>query len=326
MAAVFVLRVARDAMLLHEGHGIVSLVVLFAALQFATTTTYLVFVHRSITPLRMEFSLRLARRLIGEIKAFSGSSLLGAVAARPEVLILSLLKNDAQIGFYSAALRIVDVWQAIPETYMRNVFPVLSHSYHVENGRELRAMLDKSIKYLMALSLPLATGMFAAAAPIVVTLYGSGFEESVGAVRIMAWYVPLVFLQEIFWRVLAARNQQHLLLRAQVISLTARLSIGYILITWLASRGAAINVSVILAAHCALLIFYVQSDGTRLGILRLSWRLSIAAAITGVLAAVLLLQSELWLVVPASALAYGVMVVTLRAVSVEELGALRKIW
>jgi O-antigen/teichoic acid export membrane protein len=312
--------------LLRHGYGIVSLVVVYAAVQYVISLCHFFLLNRYLVNLEWSFDYRFALRMVKEIKVLAGSSLLAAVSSRPEVMLLSFLKSDAQIGFYSAALRIVDLWQVIPETYMRNVFPLLSRSEHTQDKRTSGMLLSRSLKYLLAISLPVTVGIFVAARPITALLYGPGFDQTVTALRIVTWYIPLTFLHEVLWRLLVARDQQHLLVRAQAITIVVRLAMGYLLIGWLASLGAAISATLIFLEHNLLLWFFVRRDGTRLGLFRLAWRLSLAALVMGLLATLLVSRSELWVVVLAAAFCYGTMVILLEALSSNELALFRTRW
>src|SRR2546422_11363005 len=105
---------------------------------------------------------------------------------------------------------------------MTNVYPVLSHAEHVADRNTSRIVLEKSIKYLLAISLPLTAGVIVAARPILTIVYGAGFEPSVQPLRIMTWCVALWSLTSVLWRLLAACNQQHLFLSPQVWRTVAR--------------------------------------------------------------------------------------------------------
>src|SRR5437879_13475315 len=100
---------------------------------------------------------------------------------------------------------------------MMNVFPILSQLHHAGDRHNCQRILDRSIKYLLAISMPLMTGIFVAAHPIVDLLYGPGFGPSGSALRIMALCIPLGFLFELLWRLLAPRDRQHLMLRAHLV-------------------------------------------------------------------------------------------------------------
>jgi O-antigen/teichoic acid export membrane protein len=320
-----VLNVGAGVLLLHHGYGAVSLVTVYSTVQLIMVLCYAVLLHRHIARLHWDFRLERTVHLLRSVRAFAASSVLGALLARPEVLLLSVLHSESQIGYYSAALQIVMIWQIIPETYMRNLYPVLSQQ-HVDRGcRDCDdPLLSQSIKYLFAMSLPLAAGIVAAADPIVRLLYGPGFGPSVPLVRIMAVGIPLTFLFELLWRLLAARDQQNLMLRAQVVMTAGRLAGGYALIGWLASLGAAVSTIAMMLAHNLLLGFYARSKGARFGIFRHAWRLSVAALAMGTFAALLVNKSQLWVVVVAAVVVYCGLIVLLGAFTPNELGELRR--
>jgi O-antigen/teichoic acid export membrane protein len=311
--------------LLTQGYGVVGLLVAFVITRYVVMMCYFYFIHRFITALRWEFEWSFARTLIREIKTFATLSILSGLFAQPEIIILSLVNDETQVGFYSAALKAVNVWSVVPDIYMTNVFPVLSRSYHLADQKS-QLIQDKSIKYLLAISLPLTAGMIAAAGPIINLLYGPGFEPSVGTLQVLAWIIMLNALNAVVWRVLIARDQQGLVLQVRIITLLTRLGGGYLLSSALASLGAAISTLANLLLNTLLLALYARREGTRLHILRLSWRFALAALAMGVVTWALSQQMELWALVPSAAAVYTLLVFSLKAFSPDDLALFRKIW
>jgi O-antigen/teichoic acid export membrane protein len=312
--------------LLKRGHGVMSLVAAFVLIQYLINVLYFVFTACYVTKLEWDFNFRFACNLIREIRSFAGSSLLSGFFSRPEILILSLMKNEAAIGFYSAALRLADVWQLIPESYMTNVFPVLSKSYHVADQKP-QLILDKSIKYLLAASLPLSAGIFVAARPIIHVVYGFGFEPSVVVLRLLAWSIPLACLLAVLWRALVARGQQDLVLRVDMVSTFGRLAAGYWLVSSFSSLGAAMTTLVSLLFHDLLLAAYLRRDGTRVNLFRLGWRPALAAFGMGILIWPLSRQLQLWVLIPLAAAVYLTLSIYLKVFSLDDRAALfRKLW
>lgn len=311
--------------LLWHGFGVVSLLAAFVLVQFVVTTFYFLSINSEIVRLHWEFSFRFVWKLVREMKAFTGSSVVQGFLSRPEIILLSFAKNDAQIGFYSAALRLLDVWQLIPRVYMTSVYPVLSKYHHTGDARAHRVR-SKSIKYLLAWSFPVTVGMFILARPILQLLYGSGFAPSVPVLRVLVWTIPLSTLLTVVWRVLSARGDHGDVLSTQVISLLVRFGAGYLLIRWLASLGAAISSLAGAILWLALVIYQLRRDGTRLNFLPLTGRLALAAGGMAVVTFVLQKHINFWLVVPAGAASYVAMVLLFKAFSADDFSTFRKIW
>ncbi|MFB3814490.1 MAG: flippase [Terriglobales bacterium] len=317
--------VAVSIYLLHRGVGIVSLVVAFVIVQYLMVLVYFYFLQRHVAALTWHFDPQFAWTALKEMRTFTAVSILGGLLARPEIFLLSLLSNETQIGYYGAAFRIVDIWQLIPQTYMTNVYPVLSRSYHLadENAHAIR---DSAIKYLLAVSLPLAAGIVVLAQPIIEMFYGSRFAPSVPMLVLLAWNVPVSALFAILWRVLAARGQQGSVLRAQLATVVVRIGSGAVLIGSLGALGAAITTPASLLFNNALLLSYLRRDGTVLSIMRLAWRMTIAAAVMGSLTYLLRTQLQLWFLVPVAVFAYAVVIIVFRAFARDDFASLRTVW
>ena len=89
------------------------------------------------------------------------------------------------------------------------------------------------------------------------------------------------------------------------------------------ARGAAVSVAAALLFHDLLLARGVRTDGTRVPVIRLSWRFATAAALMGAVVFVLIGSVPLWGVIPVAACVYAVLTVALRAFSIEELVAFK---
>ncbi|MGE0822337.1 MAG: flippase [Candidatus Binatia bacterium] len=310
--------------LLMQDYGVVSLVVTFVLIRYVITVCYLFLTHIYIAPLRWEFHLSFARTLVSEIKAFAASSLLAGLFMRPEIILLSLFATELQTGYYSAALKLVDLWYLLPATYMVNVFPVLSRSYHVTDDKA-QEIQERSVKYLLALSFPVAVGLTVAATPIVQLFYGPEFAPAITILQILAWNVPLYCLNSVLWRVLVARGQQDLNVRVQSITAVTRLTAGGMLIAAFGALGAAITAVANLFLHNRLLAFYLKRDGVRLPTWRLTWRFALAASIMGVMVLACREHVHLGVLVPLAATLYVVLIVVCRAISAEELAFFRRL-
>jgi O-antigen/teichoic acid export membrane protein len=323
MLATFTIGV--NLYLLIAGYGVVSLVVMFVVIEYLITIVYFYFINRYIAALHWEFEFRFAIKLLRDIKTFAALSVLGGVLAQPEVIILSLVASEAQVGFYSAALKVVGLWQFIPQIYMTNVYPVLSRSHHL-NDQKFDIIQDKSIKYLLAISLPLAAGITVTAAPIVKLLYGPDFESAVLPLQIMAWNIPLIFLSAVLWRALAARDQQRSVLWARIVTLFTRLGSGFALSALFASLGASISTMANLLLNTLLFLFYIERGGARLRLFQLGWRFVLAAVAMGILTSLFGQQLQLVFAVPLAGAIYVAFIFLLKAFSPDDFALFRQIW
>ncbi len=180
-----VINVVACIVLINQGYSIVAVITAYVVTEYLVTIAYYVQITRAISRLPLAFDYRLAGRLFWEMKAFTGSSVVAALFSRPEIILLSLFSTEAQIGYYSAALKVAEVWSFVPEVFSTNIFPLLSRTAFVADER-FAAIQRKAIKYLLAFALPVTAGLLATADQIIPLLYGDGFEPAVPELRILA--------------------------------------------------------------------------------------------------------------------------------------------
>jgi O-antigen/teichoic acid export membrane protein len=318
------LNIGASLFLLASGHGVISLLSVFVAIQCLVAVSYLGVIHKRVASLQWEFRWSFAHDLLRDVKPFAASSVLAGLFTRPEIILLSLLRAPTQVGFYSAALKLVDLWYMVPQVYMTNVFPILTRSYHMGDPG-VQSIQDTSLKYLLAFSLPVTAGLAVAAPAIISLAYGSEFAPAVILLRLLALNATLDSVQAVLWRVLSARGQQRLVVRAQIVTAFTRTASGYLSIKSFGTVGAAVSTPANLLLHCGLLTFYVTRGGTHLYLWRLAWRFALAAL---VMAAVVSMVGavHIWLVLPFAGMMYAGMVIWLRALAPEEIDVLARVW
>jgi O-antigen/teichoic acid export membrane protein len=318
-----VLLIGASTCLLYTGHGVVSIMAVFVGLEYAVTVCYFVLINQFVVRLHARFRRRFAVRLVRDIRAFAAMSMLAALFARPEVIMLSLVSTEANVGLYVAAVKIVDLWAFVPEVYMTNVFPILSRSFAARDGRT-QELQDRSIMHLCALAIPVTVGICAASSPIITFFYGPAFADSATLLRILSITVTAVAIWAVLWRVLAAAGRQASVLRAQVVTIFIRIAVGAVLIVALSSVGAAISASASLALFAALLAVEISRSGLAVRILSLVWKHSLAAAAMGlVVAPAVAATVPLWTIVPAAAVVYAAGLMVLGVFSLRDLPSLR---
>ena len=302
--------------LLFRGYGILSLIVVFVIGQYIMMFLYSYFINRYVTPLCWKVDVALLIQLGREVRTFAGLAIFSGLFSRPEIVILSLVSTADNVGFYSAALRVVNLWQLFPQIYMMNVFPVLSHTYFIRSP-EVDRILDRCIKYLLALSLPVMVGVVVAAGPILTVVYGAGFQASVIPLRLLAVNIPLQAISAVLWRVLVARGQQGFVLRALAVNTLAELVGGYFLISRWASLGASIMSPVSFVTYVVSMVVFAKKTGVKIRITALGWRFAVASLAMGALMLPLSHRLTLWGLVPLASIMYVGVTILLSAFSAD---------
>jgi O-antigen/teichoic acid export membrane protein len=309
-------------LLLSNGYGITSVVAAFVVLEYVVTIVYYVLIARSIARLEWKFQWPLARRLIKEVKAFTGSSALAALFSRPEIIILSLIAGATQVGYYGAAVRIAEVGLFVPEVFLNNVYPMLARA-RIAGSQRFGAVQAKAIRYSMAFALPLTAWIVVEARPIIETLFGPGFGPSVVLLQLLAVNLTVYTLLEVFWRSVSAQGRQDVVLRVMVVIVATRLSLGVAFIyPWLA-LGAAISALLSSSLHALLLGRSVRGSGVPPRVVSVVWPFAVAATIMGGASWLAAQWLSIWVVTPLAAAIYFAVLAALHAFPAEDLRALR---
>lgn len=310
--------------MLASGRSIAYLLLAFVIEQYIVVVVGLAVIHLRIARLRWQFDWGFAKSLLRDIRTFALLSLMAAVFAQPEILILSALATEVEVGYFGAAFRLVSFWMIVPAVLMTNVFPFMARA---QAGSDQTIRLQHtSVKYLLLVSFPIAAGMVAAAGPIIRLFYGEGYEPAVRPLQIMAAVLVFNSLDQVYWRALAARNEQRNDLLVRVVSAMFRVGLGWSLISAFGVLGAAWSAVGSVALAATLLAFFVQRDGTPLRVAALGWRGLTSAA---VMAAVVWAAADhlpLIALVALGAVVFTTLVLLLRALSEEDRRLIRALY
>ena len=306
-----VLYVGIAVVLLVSGHGVSDLLIAYVLLEYGITCVYFVLIHRHITHLSRTFDWRVARHLVGEMRTFTASSFLAALFARPEVVILSLVASESQVGVYSAALRLAELPIFLPDVLMANAYPRLATAGEARDMPRFQQLQTNALRAIAAFSFPLAGILIAGAGPLVGLVYGSAFDEAGPLLQLMTATLVCTSLATVFWRVLPALDRQALVLRTQVIVIAVRLSVGTAVIAIYAADGAAISSAGAAVLNVVLLGYFTRKAGSTFDLVRSTGWFALGAAVAGLLVWLLDAVVPVYVAGALGGLAYLIFVVVL---------------
>ena len=107
--------------------------------------------------------------------------------------MLSFMVGDQVVGWYSAAYKLIDALNFIPYIIFISTFPSMSRLF-VENKELLLTLVNRVIRYLTYLALPIATGTIILSERILQFIYGNQFHNSSVALKILIIAEALAFV------------------------------------------------------------------------------------------------------------------------------------
>jgi O-antigen/teichoic acid export membrane protein len=253
------------------------LATLLSALVFA------VMLRRSFGPIPLRGPQVPWRPLLREGWPLMLNSLLLFVFFRFDVFIITPVLGDAATGAYNAAYRYINLTQILPPLIVNALFPLLTRRAH-EDRQAFQHAYHYTLRLLLLLALPLATGMSLLAAPLITLMTEESYiVDAAPALAILIWYLPLAYVNGLTQYALIALNQARTITWAFGITAVFNLAANLICIPiWGLNAAAAITV----ASEMVLYALYRRTLRKVVGappLARLVWRPALACLALGAL-------------------------------------------
>jgi O-antigen/teichoic acid export membrane protein len=278
---------------------------------------------RKIGPLSLGFDYQFWRVLARSAFPFGLNLAFGLIYTKIDITMLSLLSRDeAEIGFYRAALALVMYLPLLALALTTSLFPIMSELY-VTRRETFVSNYQSAIQSLFSLGLPMTIGICLLADRFVLLLYGAEFGPAAIALRILSLAVLLKFIHGALAMMLTASDRQSI--RTGVIAFAAlgNVILNLFLIPWRGYVGASI--AAVLTDGLILVVFYVT-------ITRQLGHLSLVTTVARTLLSGLLMglyvfvfrQLPLLILVPSAAIIYAVVLYALGGLPTEDFTKFRK--
>lgn len=194
-----------------------------------------------------------------------------------DTILLKILSEDRFVGWYSLAYKLSFALTVLPGSFASSFFPVAAATFE-SNKEKLGPLFEKATMYMMALSLPIAVGIYFLSDEIIFSVYGQAWEASIDPLKILG--VTLIFT---FWNypvgnLLNAANKQTLNTSNMAIALLVNIGCNLLLIPKYTFIGAAASAFISSLVLVLLGLPHVKK------LTRFSWR-SIFKKIFGICAA-----------------------------------------
>lgn len=182
--------------LLVNGYGLVSILVLFASLQALIVFLASRKIALNICPVNLYFNLHFWRPFVRKSFPLALAGTAEFVNLKSDAVILGAFKGEWDTGIYNSASNIYLGVTGPPVAFLAAFFPTFSRIYKTSSEQATR--LFRSVFILMAIgSCVLALVLVLFSESIVVLLYGEEFISSVVPLIILACGLPFIILNRL---------------------------------------------------------------------------------------------------------------------------------
>ncbi len=267
------------------------------------------------------------RPLLRASLPFGIMGVIGTFANRFDTVFMSFVLTDAAVGWYNVPYNLIMMMMLLAQSLAISMYPTLVREYDSGRG-SIQGTVQRALRYLLLLSLPIAVGGMLLADRIIILLYGQEFAPAIPVMQILVWVLPSMFLQETIGRTGFTMHLEKKLTRLVIVNALIGLTLNVALIPRLGVVGAAIGMVVtrligivvssmiigpamLFKGNVGLLLRVVGAGGLMGGVLRLLCDVSFLAALDD--------KTALLLMIGAGAAIYGAAAPLLGAISPGEM-------
>ena len=226
--------------LLRLGYGVVAI-----ASMLVTCRVVIVLVEWAMLVVAIErpkagLDLQCAKDLLSRGSTFLGIDGLIAILNSLDVILISKLCGETEVGLYSAACQLLVPAQMFFQSVVSSVFPMMCRKVR-SNPSHLKTFVQWLIELLLMVGLPMSVALFFLAGPSLLLLYGnkdfSGAASIVGVLVVAQVFQTLI---TVLGHALWAAWREGTTLRITAINLLVNLVLGLVLIHCFGVIGAAV--------------------------------------------------------------------------------------
>ena len=195
------------------------------------------------------------KRHLKPVLVFFSMSVATTIYTNLDTVMLGFMKNDAEVGYYTAAVKIKGILVSIVTSLGTVLLP--RASYYIEQGEieRFNFLSKKAFNFVCLLATPLVIYFIIFAKQGILLLSGKAYGPAVLPMQLIMFTVLFIGISNITGiQILVPLGYERIVLLSEIVGAITDLIINFILILSLASSGAAIGTLV--AEAIVLLVQY----------------------------------------------------------------------
>ena len=195
------------------------------------------------------------KRHLKPVLVFFSMSVATTIYTNLDTVMLGFMKNDAEVGYYTAAVKIKGILVSIVTSLGTVLLP--RASYYIEQGEieRFNFLSKKAFNFVCLLATPLVIYFIIFAKQGILLLSGKAYGPAVLPMQLIMFTVLFIGISNITGiQILVPLGYERIVLLSEIVGAITDLIINFILIPSLASSGAAIGTLV--AEAIVLLVQY----------------------------------------------------------------------
>ncbi|MGX2951541.1 oligosaccharide flippase family protein, partial [Ursidibacter sp. B-7004-1] len=208
-----------------------------------------------------------------------------AVYTNTDATMLGFMRNDTDVGYYNAAIRIKAILLSVVTSLGVVLLPRLSYYIQHNMTEEFNSALNKSVNFIMLIALPVAVFFTLFAKETILVLAGNAYLEAVLPLQIVMCTVLFIGITNILGiQVLLPLKRDGALLVSVICGAVIDIILNLFFIPELGAKGAAISTTiaefVVLIIQCIFVKNYLKVLFSNIQYIKITIALIVSACFT----------------------------------------------
>ncbi len=295
--------------LLRLGYGLISVGLIYLLSGILYCLLNIGFVYRKFLKPSYRIDTQFWSKSFKEALPLAIVALISMVYYHTDIVMLGKIKGEEVAGWYGVSYHLFFALATIPGAFLSAIFPVLSRFFK-ESGELLKKAFHKSFKVLVGAGIPASVGTFLLSEKIILFLFGSQYQNSIAALKILSFLIVFSYLNGLAGYFLTSINRQALLAKIMATTTGINVFLNFILIPRYSYVGAAYATVVSEVLFFILFFLSVRSEILPISLLEIS-KSAISSAIMGALIIVLIQNDfNLFPIIAIGVISYSVLIWT----------------
>lgn len=221
------------------GYGVVAVAVAYTAGAAAALGVAIWLLVRRVRWPGLRAPRQDRRELRRRSLPFATQDILSIGIARFDTILLSALATKAVVGLYGAAYRLLEATLFVSNA-LAGAFTAMFTYLSKDSDPPIREVFQRALKATLALLVPGAVTLAVLAEPVLRLFFGPGFEDGVGALRILAAVVVVLGVVRISNALVLSRGNPNVLAWQFALALVVNVTLNVVLIPPFEATGAAL--------------------------------------------------------------------------------------
>lgn len=170
--------------------------------------------------------------------------MVGSFLFNVDVVMLGWWRPDYEIGFYSAAQRIVGLIYNVPGLLAAAIFPMFSRYIRIGDKEKISSLSSKTITILLMAAIPIIAGGILLRDQVVNLVYGAGYIASANVFGIMIISIIVIYPFSILNDLVFAYDKQKKMLKYSFIAALTNIALNFLLIPHYGIIGATVATTI----------------------------------------------------------------------------------